>query len=277
MAESKSLKRYLLKKVLYRIDFQLITEKMQEEMFAFIGQEYGQYFADQYQEMENAIGIEINPNQVERSRLNQKAQPVYVFSQQHTEGCDGRVLKIGKTFLFLQVELNIEPMQIPYYEWMAHIVNKWQENPMFRLSRIGLRKYNSFYILDENKDKLAEMFNVDYLSQVDSSDFQLGSFEHMQTYSHEPYTMNFHRSYSTGNLSNPTYKIDNKIAHLVSFDFDLATDDLDEMASFAKDAKKGLEIMNKWIYDFFVNTMKKEVIEKIADETLLESYHIIPF
>ena len=36
MAESKSLKRYLLKKVLYRIDFQLITEKMQEEMFAFI-------------------------------------------------------------------------------------------------------------------------------------------------------------------------------------------------------------------------------------------------
>ena len=35
--------------------------------------------------------------------------------------------------------------------------------------------------------------------------------------------------------------------------------------------------MNKWIYDFFVNTMKKEVVEKIADETLLESYHIIPF
>ena len=37
MAESKSLKRYLLKKVLYRIDFQLITEKMQEEMLLLSG------------------------------------------------------------------------------------------------------------------------------------------------------------------------------------------------------------------------------------------------
>ena len=27
--------------------------------------------------MENSIGIEINPNQIEQSRLNQKAQPVF--------------------------------------------------------------------------------------------------------------------------------------------------------------------------------------------------------
>ena len=82
MADGNAPNRLFLRKVLYRIDFQLITAKMQEDLFEFVGQNYGDFFSSQGQEMENAIGIEINPNQIEQSRLNlnQKAHPVVVFS-----------------------------------------------------------------------------------------------------------------------------------------------------------------------------------------------------
>ena len=277
MADGNAPKRVFLRKVLYRIDFQLITEKMQEDLFDFVGQQFGEFFPSHDQEMENSIGIEINPNQIEQSRLNQKAQPVFVFSCPQTPDCDGRQLKIGRTFLFLELTLTLQSMKIPYYEWISAIVNHLFENRMFRLSRVGLRKFNSFFLLDEHKDVVNDLFTIQYLSQTDSEGFDLDSFQEMQVYNNLPYTLKFQKNYSSGNLNNESLGIVNHPAHLIAFDFDLFTTDLDELNEFAKDAKIGLEKMNRLIYEFFIKTLKPDIVDRINTGDLLEDYHIIPF
>ena len=67
----------------------------------------------------------------------------------------------------------------------------------------------------------------------------------------------------------------NRLAHLIAFDFDLFTTDLDELNEFAKDAKIGLEKMNHLICEFFIKTLKPDLVERINTGDLL--YHIIPF
>ena len=269
--------RVFLRRVLYRIDFQLITEKMQEDLFAFVGQNFGDYFDTQGQEMESAIGIEINPDQIEQSRFNQKAQPVFVFSSPQNQDTDGRELKIGRTFLFLDLKLSLQLTQVPYYEWMSKIVAHLFESRMFRLSRIGLRKFNSFFILDSHKEKLNNLFSIQYLSQVDCDGFGLDSFQEMQIYNNQQYTLNFQKKYSTGKLNNESLSIVDQPAHLIAFDYDLFTTDLDELDAFAKDAKAGLEKMNGLIYSFFSKTINSDIIDLIKAGDLLEDYHVIPF
>lgn len=122
-----------------------------------------------------------------------------------------------------------------------------------------------------------DLFSVPYLSQIDSNGFNLDSFQEMQVYNILPYTLNFHKTYSTGNLNNENLKIKNQLAHLVAFDFDLFTTDLDELSEFVKDAKTGLEKMNRSIYNFFIQVLNKKIVERINAGDLLEDYHIIPF
>lgn len=286
MADGNAPNRIILRRILYRIDFQLITERMQEELFAFVGQEFGEFFSYQQQEMENAIGFEIDVNKIEQSienqmaqpvRVNQKAQPVFVFSHPQTPDSDGRQLKIGRTFLFLEVNLNLKTMGIPYYEWMSKIVEKLKENPMFRLSRIGLRKFNSFYVLEKNKEILKDMFSIDYLSEVEPAEFVLDRFENMQVYNNMPYTLQFFRTYSSGNLKNEQLNIENEPAHMIAFDFDLFTTDLDEMGLFMADAQAGLKKMNDSIYKFFEKVVAEKIVGRINEGDLLQEYGIIPF
>lgn len=275
MADGNAPTRVLLRKILYRIDFQLITEKMQEELFEFVAQEFGDFFSYHQQELENSIGIEINERQIEQSKINHKAQPVFVFTQPQTPECDGRQLKIGRTFLLLEVSLNLKTMGISYYEWVSKIIEKLNERPMFRLSRVGLRKFNSFFVVDSHKEALNDIFEIDYLSEVKHESFSIDSFENRQVYTNAPYTLLLSRVYSSGNLKNEQLGIQDEPAHMIAFDFDLFTTDLDEMSAFIADAKVGLDKMNSLIYDFFKSVVRKEIIEKINQGDLLEDYHVI--
>lgn len=277
MADGNAPTRVLLRKILYRIDFQLITEKIQEELFEFVTQEFEKFFSYKQQELENSIGIEINAGQIEQSKINQRAQPVFVFAQPQTPECDGRELKIGRTFLLLEVSLNLKTMGISYYEWFSKIVEKLREKPMFRLSRIGLRKFNSFFVLDSHRETLNNIFIIDYLSEAKNERFILDSFEKRQVYNNTPYTMQFSRAYSSGNLKNELLNIQDEPAHMIAFDFDLFTTDLDEMSEFVVNAKTGLEKMNNLIYDFFTSVIREDVVKKINQGDLLEDYHVIPF
>lgn len=277
MADGNAPNRVFLRKILYRIDFQLITEKMQEDLFEFVGQSFGKYFSSQSQETENSIGIEINPSQIEQARLNQSTRPVFVFSCPQTPDSDGRQLTIGRTFLFLELTLTLQSMKIPYYEWMSAIVNYLFTNSMFRLSRIGLRKFNSFFILDSHKALLNDLFAIQYLSETKSECFDLDSFQEMQVYNNLPYTLNFQKNYSSGTLNNESLKIANEPAHLIAFDFDLFTTDIDELCEFEKDPKIGFEKMNGLIYEFFSKTLNSDIVERINTGDLLKDYNIIPF
>lgn len=277
MADGNAPKRVFLRKVLYRIDYQLITEQMQEDIFAFVSQKFGEYFSLKEEKSENSIAIEINPKQIEQSRLNQRTWPVFVFSDPQTPTADGRQLIIGRTFLLLELNLTLESMNIPYYKWMSEIVSFLRQNSMFRASRIGLRKFNSFFILDQYKEELNKLFSIQYLPQIDNDDFNLDSFQEMLNYNYLPYTLKFQKTYSTGNLNNPNWGIENEPAHQIAFDFDLFTTDFGELDEFGKDAIIGLEKMNSFIYKFFISILNPDIVERINKGDLLEDYHIVPF
>lgn len=277
MIDKNSSKRTILRKILYRIDFQLITEQMQENLFAFVSSELGEHFSMQQQEMENSVDINIDNVHPDQSRVTPKAQPVFIFSRSLDENCDGRILKIGRTFLYLELALNVTSTHISYREWIARIVSWMQTNSVFRLSRIGLRKFNSFYILDSHKNMLNEIFSIDYLSKTNNTEFELDNFENMQVYNRTPFALNFYRTYTTGNLNNPALNIENEPAHLITFDFDLHTSDVVTLNTFLHDSAVEFEKMNRMIYDFFASIMHEDALAKLNNGNFETEYHVIPF
>lgn len=91
---------------------------------------------------------ENNANLPDASRINSKPQTVYYFTNPKSESNDGRTIKIGKTFLFLDIDLPVESEHIAYYRWIADIICYLNDIKIFKPTRIGMRKFNTFYILE---------------------------------------------------------------------------------------------------------------------------------
>ena len=270
MADGNAPKRIFLRKILYRIDFQFIPEKRQEDIYSFIAEKYGKFFSDRGCEQGNAVDIEINTNSLETPKLNSRLQTVYYLINPKGEKGDGRTIKIGKTFIFFDIDLGIESEKLPYYTWFSEIVKYLNTMDLFNPTRIGLRKFNTFYILDEDIHQLEYIFKLPFFEMIKDEEFTLDQFDNGATYS-----MNFSKGYSTGILNNS--EIENKMAHQITFDFDLFSDKLQEIESFCKDAKQGLENMNEKIYNFFKKVIQDDICEKINSGDLLKEYGIIPF
>ena len=117
MADACTPKRVFLRKVLYRIDFQFITEQKQEEIYSFIAEKYGDFFPDRGREQNNTVDIEINANSPEFPTFNSRPQTVYYLVHPKNETQDGRTIKIGRTFVFLDIDLGIDSEHLPYYTW----------------------------------------------------------------------------------------------------------------------------------------------------------------
>lgn len=277
MADGNSPNRLFLKKILYRIDFQFITEKIQEEVYSFITENYGAFFAEQSQELANEIDVEIDTSSLDRPRLSRKSQPIFIFRQPKTDDCDGRTLKLGRTFCFLELDLCQATMNIAYCDWIASIIDKLKDYSIFRLTRFGLRKFNNFFILDKYKDNLTAIFKTDYLSGVNCADFKLDNFSNNQVYTYLDYQLRFTREYSSGNLSNPTFGIDNEYGHLISFDFDLYTTSDETLGQLNEDTRKTLQTMNDIVCNFFNSLIQEDVIVKLNAGEDLREYNVIPF
>lgn len=275
MADGNTSKRVFLRKVLYRIDFQFITEQKQEDIYSYIAEKYGDYFSDRGCEQGNAVDIEINTNSPEIPKFNSRPQSVYYLTQPKNDIEDGRTIKIGKTFIFLDIDLGIESEYLPYYTWFAEIINFLKDMKLFKPTRIGLRKFNSFFILDKNIDKMNEIFALPFFENVNEASFTLDHFNNIQVYNGTDYSMNFSRGLSTGFLNNEFIK--NELAHQITFDFDLFSDKPDVLITFCDDAKYGLENMNSIIYCFFNNIISKNICKKINSGDLLSDYGVIPF
>ena len=277
MADGNSPNRLFLKKILYRIDFQFITEKIQEEVYTFISEKFGEYFIEQSQELTNEIDLEINVSSLEQPKLNKKSQPIFAFRQPKTDDCDGRTIKLGRTFLFLELDLRPATMGISYFDWIAEIINFLNGYPIFRLTRVGIRKFNNFFILDEHKNSLDDIFNISYISNVDCESFTLDNFSHAQEYTTSDYNLRFTRNYSSGNLSNAALSISNQPGHLISFDFDLFTMNDDKLQVLGSNATNTLSEMNGVLRNFFNSIIMPEIIEKLDAGSDLKEYNIIPY
>lgn len=275
MADGNTRKRVFLRKVLFRMDFQFTTEQKQEEIYSYIAEKYGDYFSDRGYEQGNSVDIEISSDAPDNPKFNSRPQTVYYLTHKKTEFDDGRTIKIGKTFLFLDVDLGIESANLPYYTWFADIINFIKESKLFKPMRIGLRKFNTFFLLDENLQNLEKIFEIPFYEKVEELPFELDHFKNVQVYNGSEYSMNFSRNFATGMFSNPENQ--DAIAHQISFDFDLFSNEATVLANFCEDAKKGLESMNDLIFQFFEKIICPEIRSKIDAGDLLEEYGIIPF
>ena len=56
---------------------------------------------------------------------------------------------------------------------------------MFRPTRVGLRKFNLFYILDEDKQSLEEIFRMPFFTNADVDAFELSQTNTAQVYNTE--------------------------------------------------------------------------------------------
>lgn len=275
MVEGKTSKRVFLRKVLYRLDFQFITEKKQEEIYAFIVEKYGDYFSERGCEQGNEFDIEVNLNTSEAPRLNSRPQEIYYLVHPKKENEDGRTIKIGKTFIFLELDLGLESEFIPYYKWMASIISFLKKTKLFSPTRIGLRKFNSFFMLDENIEKVNEIFEIPFIENSKPKNFALDHCHNLQVYNGEEYSMNFSRGYSRGFLNNRGFE--DESVYRLEFDFDLYSENQETLSAFCQNAEAGLEKMNAIIYSFFDTIVSESVCEKIKDGDLLSEYGIIPF
>ena len=146
---------------------------------------------------------------------------------------------------------------------------------MFKPTRIGLRKFNLFYMLDENISNLDKIFKVPFSSNVQVDDFELENSNNMQVYNTANYSLNFSREYSTGLLSNSNAQ--DALSHLIAFDFDLYSIQQLLLNSFVQNPEKELKKMNDLIFKFFSNTVQDEIINQISNGDMLEDYGVIPF
>lgn len=277
MADGNAPKRVFLRKVLYRIDFQFITEQMQEEIYSFIAEKYGDFFSDRGYEQGNAVDIEINTNVSDVPKFNSRPQTVYYLIKPKDETGDGRTIKIGKTFIFLDIDLAIDSEKILYYKWFADIINYLNEKRLFKPMRIGLRKFNTFFILHKNIGKVNNIFSISYFDNIENTEFDLDHFNNLQVYTVEGYSLNFLRGFSTGFLNNVSMDINNELAHQISFDFDLYSDNTDVLNDFCENTINGLEIMNDKIYSFFKTVISEDVCRKIGTGDLLSDYGVLLF
>lgn len=277
MADGNAPKRIFLRKVLYRLDFQFITEQKQEAIYSYIVEKYGEYFDNHGCEQENAFDVEINPELPSTSKFSTRTQNVYFMSKNKGECGDGRTIKIGRTFIFFDIDLAIENEQLPYYAWFADIVIFISQTlkKMFKPIRMGLRKFNHFYILDKNIGVLDSIFKGKFIDGVTTENFELDRFENQQVYTGKDYSINYIRNYSTGLLNNN--ECTNELAHLVNFDFDVFADRNDVLFEFCKDANNGLQKMNSFIYELFTAIIEEEVVNRINKGDMLREYNIIPF
>ena len=89
MADGNAINRIFLRKILYRIDFQLITEKLQEDLFQYVAENYSEYFSEQGNEQTNSVNIEINPSYPSPPQMNMRPQNIFVLTQQKDNNHDG--------------------------------------------------------------------------------------------------------------------------------------------------------------------------------------------
>lgn len=97
-----------------------------------------------------------------------------------------------------------------------------------------------------------------FFTNADVDAFELSQTNTAQVYNTENYTLNFSREYSTGNLSNAS--IDNKLAHLIAFDFDLYSTEQSTLDEFIQNSKNGLIKMNDKIYQFFTHVVNDDIL-----------------
>ena len=130
-------------------------------------------------------------------------------------------------------------------------------------------------MLNKDIDKIDNIFSIPFVEGVQETPFVLDSFNNLQTYNNENFSMNFSRGYSTGLLNNE--QINNEPAHHITFDFDLFSDKPEILDEFCKDSTQTLKDMNNTIYEFFTKIISDEACDRINAGDLLSDFGVIPF
>lgn len=142
MADGNTSKRVFLRKVLYRIDFQFITEQKQEDIYSYIAEKYGDYFSDRGCEQGNAVDIEINTNSPEISSVIRASQATSVEN-------------IDEKLMALQQELIQKAQNNEAYDEIA--------NEIFRLRELRQQTTVDTVARDEQIKRINDL--QDYISQ----------------------------------------------------------------------------------------------------------------
>lgn len=273
--EGKDIKRKLLKEVLFRVDYNLLTTKEIDSIIADIKTNYADNFESYNVETINGFDLRSNDiaiNNDEISNKNQEEKYNHVFSKAEQDG-DRYTVKISRQFMYLDINpsLNYKGTK-KYYNLFSDLIKTIStNNRFFNIKRVGLRKFNNFFIKHDYIKELTNIFDGDMCSLWIPESYELKRKLITDSFQYNEIGLNFVREIRSGKYDNE------QEVYLVAFDYDIYSSDSEYLNVFIDDVVNKIEALNDKVFDVFKRTMDDEFIYKVLvnEEKTMEDYGIL--
>lgn len=198
----------------------------------------------------NSYDIQMNDVSIENSDIGLVKlddEFTHVFDAKASDG-DKYILKFSRQFMYLDIypSMNYKGTDI-YYKLFAKVFGILKSVEYFNINRVGLRKFNNFFIEEDKVSKLKDIFSDDSFSLWIPENYKLRRKKTMtDVYVEEILSLNFIKEISYGMFEN------GKSVYLVAFDFDIYSNNESFLSEFTSTIESKLDEMNECAFEFFL-------------------------
>lgn len=257
----ENIKRKLLKRVLFRVDFTAMTNLEVDRVLDSVKELKGNEFQRYNRETVSQYDLQMNDVSLEQNELDIKKLEdsfSHIFERDYEDG-DKFVLKISSQFMYLDIypSLNYKGTHI-YYELFSDILEILDsEIKFFNITRVGMRKFNNFFIDSKSILKLNSIFNSSSFSLWIPNGSDIRRKTMLDAYELNQFGVNFVKEVSYGYIGN------DKPVYLVAFDYDLFSTQPEYLEFFISNVKDELITMNNIVFGLFKETISPDFLENV--------------
>lgn len=253
------IKKNFLKRVLFRIDYTGLSNMELEIILNDIKINYENYFKDYNKEIINSYDIQMNDVTVKNEELNLvKLGDKYTHVFSHRDSCDRYTMRFSEQFMYLDIYPSTEYKGNDiYYGLFSRLYNTFNKIKFFNINRVGIRKFNNFFIEADRVEELKNIFSNDFFSLYIPNDYEISKKTMMDSFIKKNFNVNFIREISLGTIENE------KKVYLVAFDLDIYSNDKLFLKNFKDNVETNLIKMNDIIFNFFIETMNENFINNV--------------
>ena len=272
MVLREQLKHYILRQIIFRIDFIGLFETDIEKYLIEVRDMLINYGAKDFStRIENVVDLQMqmnfdaekdlqNPFSVQRTSTNN----VYTFKNIE----NNYVVEISKTFLSLTVDVNhgYKGFNV-YHSLLLELLTKLTEvSKLFKGTRIGLRKKNICYI---NKLENVHNYFKDGVFEVgkplnDGDAYNCKSANWFSLYEKDSFKVNYIRNLQEGIISDEHEE--NQTTYQTVLDIDVYIDDVSSVIRVMNSKDCINEIIhqqNNITFETYINSLNKDFVEKL--------------
>jgi len=270
----ESIKRKLLSKVLFRIDYRQLSDNELNKIVELIKEMKSEEFNGFTTEAVSSYDLQVNDSQVDNKNVGFKKLDDcinYVFFKEKA-GTDCFNLKINKSFVLLEIyPSSLYKGTDIYYELYSDILNMmFNELKLFNLSRIGIRKFNNFFYEANKLSDINQIFTDAMMSVHELIGSKFKRRLMTDSYEKKLYGINIVRELNHGLLEVPEEEISGekcivqKEVYLVGFDYDMFSINNNILNEMKENPKETLKFINDEIFNIFTDSLQPKFIEVLT-------------